>query len=71
MTEDGRSLRILNVVDEYTRRCLGCRVARSIGARDILDELDTYLAVVEGALGEEISELTATCDLQAMVRSGL
>lgn len=34
-TADGQPLRILNVVDEYTRRCLGSHVARSIGARDV------------------------------------
>ena len=39
-TEDGQPLRILNIVDEYTRRCLGCRVARNIGARDLIDELE-------------------------------
>jgi transposase InsO family protein len=39
-TEDGLPLRILNVVDEYTRRCVGCRVERSIGARDIISELE-------------------------------
>jgi putative transposase len=39
-TEDGQQLRILNVVDEFTRRCLGCRVARNIGARDLIDELE-------------------------------
>ena len=39
-TDDGQALRILNVVDEYTRRCLGCRVARSIGARDVITELE-------------------------------
>ena len=38
-TRDGRALRILNVVDEYTRVALGCRVARSIGARDVVVEL--------------------------------
>jgi transposase InsO family protein len=38
-TDDGQQLRILNVVDEFTRRCLGCRVARNIGARDLIDEL--------------------------------
>jgi putative transposase len=43
-TEDGQPLRILNVVDEYTRRCLGCRVARSIGARDLIDELEDLFA---------------------------
>jgi transposase InsO family protein len=39
-TRDGASLRILNVVDEYTRVALGCRVARSIGARDVIAELE-------------------------------
>jgi transposase InsO family protein len=40
VTRDGRPLRILNVVDEHTRVAVGCRVARSIGARDVLGELE-------------------------------
>jgi transposase InsO family protein len=39
-TNDGGSLRILNVVDEYTRVALGSRVARSIGAGDVIAELE-------------------------------
>ena len=39
-TRDGAPMRILNVVDEYTRVALGCRVARSIGARDVIAELE-------------------------------
>jgi transposase InsO family protein len=39
-TRDGSPVRILNVVDEYTRLALGCRVARSIGARDVISELE-------------------------------
>ena len=39
-TADGRPLRILNTVDEYTRRCLGFHVARSIGAGDVAKELE-------------------------------
>lgn len=39
-TRDGAPIRILNVVDEYTRVALGSRVARSIGARDVIAELD-------------------------------
>jgi putative transposase len=39
-TRDGGAIRILNVVDEYTRVALGCRVARSIGARDVITELE-------------------------------
>jgi hypothetical protein len=34
-TENGGALRVLNVVDEYTRVCVGCRVDRSIGAGDV------------------------------------
>jgi transposase InsO family protein len=43
-TRDGGSLRILNVVDEYTRRALAARVARSIGAQDVIAELDKLFA---------------------------
>lgn len=43
-TEDGLPLRILNIVDEYTRRCLCCRVDRSIGAADIINELEQLFA---------------------------
>jgi transposase InsO family protein len=38
-TRDGGPVRILNVVDEYTRVAVGCRVARSIGSRDVIAEL--------------------------------
>jgi putative transposase len=34
-TEDGLALRILNVVDEFTRVCLGSKVARNMGAGDV------------------------------------
>jgi putative transposase len=43
-TRDGSPIRILNVVDEYTRLALGCRVARSIGARDVIAELEQLFA---------------------------
>jgi transposase InsO family protein len=39
-TQKGSLIRILNVVDEYTRVALGCRVARSIGALDVIEELE-------------------------------
>jgi transposase InsO family protein len=44
LTRDGRPLRILNVVDEYTRVAVGCRVARSIGAREVIAELERLFA---------------------------
>ena len=38
-THKGTPVRILNVVDEYTRRALGSRVERSIGTREVIEEL--------------------------------
>lgn len=38
-TSDGRPLRILAIIDEYTRECLALHVARRIRSGDVLDEL--------------------------------
>ncbi len=38
-TADGRRVKILAVVDEYTRECLCLHAARNITARDVVDEL--------------------------------
>jgi transposase InsO family protein len=35
-TADGRKLRMLTVVDEYTRECLAIEVARRLGSQDVL-----------------------------------
>jgi len=43
-TTDGRPLRILNVVDEHTRLCIGSYVARSIGAGDVKEQLGALFA---------------------------
>jgi putative transposase len=47
-TEDGRQLRILVVIDEFTRECLAIEVARSLTARDVIMTLQ-YLFAVRGA----------------------
>jgi transposase InsO family protein len=46
-TEDGRSLKILTVLDEYTRESLAIEVGRSITARDVIAVL-AYLFLVRG-----------------------
>lgn len=46
-TEDGRQLRLLVVVDEYTRECLSIEVARSLTSQDVIDVLQ-YLFAVRG-----------------------
>jgi transposase InsO family protein len=38
-TRDGRRFRMLCVVDEFTRECLAIRVARKLGAADVIDVL--------------------------------
>jgi transposase InsO family protein len=35
-THDGRSFKILNVIDEYTRECLASHVARRIRSQDVI-----------------------------------
>jgi transposase InsO family protein len=39
-TTDGRPVKIVSIVDEHTRECLGGLVARSITADTLIDELD-------------------------------
>ena len=38
-TRDGRKIRLLNVVDEFTRECLAIRVGRKLGSADVVDVL--------------------------------
>lgn len=49
-TERGGKLRILNVLDEYTRECLAMLVAPSIGSHKVIDVLD-WLFLTRGAPG--------------------
>ena len=46
-TEDGRRFRMLTVIDEFTRRCLGIVVARKLRSDDVLHCL-TDLIVAHG-----------------------
>jgi putative transposase len=47
-TEDGRQLKLLVVIDEFTRECLATEVARTFTARDVMLTLQ-YLFAVRGA----------------------
>jgi len=47
-TEDGRPVRMLTVIDEYTRECIAIRVARRIRSDDVIHTL-TELFVLNGA----------------------
>jgi putative transposase len=39
MTHDGRTLRLLVLIDEYTRECLVIRVARRLGSNEVIETL--------------------------------
>lgn len=47
-TEDGRQLKVLVVIDEFTRECLAMEVGRSFTARDVRLTLQ-YLFAIRGA----------------------
>jgi len=47
-TEDGRQLKLLVVIDEFTRECLAVEVGRTFTARDVILTLQ-YLFAVRGA----------------------
>jgi len=40
-TGDGLPLRILTLIDEYTRECLALKVARRLRSQDVLEQLGT------------------------------
>jgi putative transposase len=39
MTHDGRTLRLLVLIDEYSRECLAIRVARRLGSQEVIETL--------------------------------
>ena len=38
-THDGRKLKMLTLLDEYTRECLALRVARRLGSNEVIETL--------------------------------
>lgn len=49
-THDGRKLRMLNIIDEFTRECLAIRVARRLNSVDVIDTLSD-LFILRGVPG--------------------
>lgn len=44
-THDGRSLRLLTLIDEYTPECLAIRVARRMGSQEVIETLADVMFV--------------------------
>jgi transposase InsO family protein len=38
-THDGRNIRMLTIIDEYSRECLSIKVARRLNSQNVMDEL--------------------------------
>ena len=49
-TEDGLSLRILTLIDEYTKECLVLKATRRLRSQDVLEQLG-YLFIYRGLPG--------------------
>jgi putative transposase len=49
-THDGRKIRLLNVIDEFTHECLAIRVGRKLKAADVIDVLSD-LFILRGVPG--------------------
>jgi len=61
-TSDGRAVKILTIVDEYTRECLAIHVARKISAFEVVEQLaDLFLTrgIPEHLRSDNGSEFTA------------
>jgi transposase InsO family protein len=52
VTHDGRTVRMLNLIDEYTRECLAIHVRRRIGSRHVIEVLAD--AMIEHGIPEHI-----------------
>ena len=61
-TTDGRPIRILVIIDEYTRECLSLKVARRLRSQDVLDILyDLFIkrGILEYIRSDNGSKFTA------------
>ena len=61
-TQDGRSLRLLTLIDEFTRQCLALRVARRLNSHDVIETLGECMlehGVPEHVRSDNGAEMTA------------
>ena len=68
-TDDGGNLRLMTLIDEYTRRCLTIRVARGLKSEDVLDVL--YEAIGKHGAPEYIRSDNGSEFIAKIVRKSL
>jgi putative transposase len=62
MTHDGRTLRMLTLIDEYTQECLTIRVARRLGRYEVIEALADvmlYRGILENIRSDNGPELVS------------
>lgn len=73
-TRDGRAVRMLNIIDEYTRECLDISVGRRISAADVIErlaELFLMRGIPEHIRSDNGPEFTAKAVREWLVRLGV
>ena len=73
-TAEGRRYRILNIIDEYTRECLGVLVKRGITSQDVIDklfELIIFRGIPDHIRSDNGSEFTAKTIRKWLSRIGV
>ena len=73
-TADGRAFRILNIIDEYTRKCLAMLVKRHITSQDVIDqlfELIIFRGIPEHIRSDNGPEFTANAVRRWLNRLGI
>ena len=73
-THDGKKLRILSIVDEYTRECLALQVDRRLCSEDVLDQLAAlfmYRGIPEHIRSDNGPEFTAKAVRDWLSRIGV
>jgi putative transposase len=73
-TSEGRSLRMLNIIDEYSRECLAILVRRQITSQDVIDvlfELCIFRGIPEHIRSDNGPEFTAKAVRSWLERLGV
>jgi putative transposase len=73
-TSDGRPIRMLTIVDEFTRECLAIDVAKRLTSEDVLERLSdlfVHRVVPEHIRSDNGSEFTAKCVREWLGRVGV